>query len=144
MELDLTGRVTVEATVVNLSDQVLARHGHLPRDDVRSIAIDDALIDTGATMLCLPESLVAALGLTKSCERRGRSSLGNDEFSVYEPVRLTIQGRTCVTEVVELPDDVPPLIGQIPLELMDWVVDPRGQRLVGNPVHDGEQMLELY
>jgi hypothetical protein len=34
------------------------------------------------------------------------------------------------------------VIGQVPLELMDWVVDPKGQRLIGNPEH-GEQMLDV-
>jgi hypothetical protein len=36
------------------------------------------------------------------------------------------------------------LIGQVPLEMLDFVVDPQSQRLIGNPEHGGEQMLELY
>jgi hypothetical protein len=36
------------------------------------------------------------------------------------------------------------LIGQVPLELLDFVVDPRAQKLIGNPAHGGEQMLEMY
>ena len=43
-----------------------------------------------------------------------------------------------------LPDDCPVLIGQVPLELMDFVVDPNSQRLIGNPAHGGVEMLELY
>jgi hypothetical protein len=57
---------------------------------------------------------------------------------------LTIQGRECPVEVAEVPDEVPVLIGQIPLEYLDFVVDPKNQRLIGNPAHGGEQMLELY
>jgi hypothetical protein len=34
------------------------------------------------------------------------------------------------------------VIGQVPLELMDWVVDPKRQRLIGNPEHGGEYMVE--
>jgi clan AA aspartic protease len=144
MGADLMGRVTVETTVENLNDLVLAKNGHLPKEDVRSATVSDALVDTGATMLCLPASVISSLGLKKAYERRGRSSLGSGSFSVYEPVRVTVQGRSCITEVVEVPDTVPILIGQVPLELMDWVIDPRGQRLIGNPEHGGEQMLELY
>jgi hypothetical protein len=33
-------------------------------------------------------------------------------------------------------------MGQVPLELMDWVVDPGRQRLIGNPEHGGEEMIE--
>ena len=46
--------------------------------------------------------------------------------------------------MTELPDDCPVLIGQVPLELLDFVVDPAGQRLIGNPEHGGEHVLELY
>jgi hypothetical protein len=34
--------------------------------------------------------------------------------------------------------------GQVPLEVLDFVVDSRGQKLVGNPAHGGEQMTEEY
>ena len=47
-------------------------------------------------------------------------------------------------EAAEIPDACPVLIGQIPLELLDFVVDPVGQRLLGNPDHGGEQMIEMY
>ena len=45
---------------------------------------------------------------------------------------------------MEVPNEVPVLIGQIILEALDLVVDPRGGRLIGNPAHDGEHVLELY
>ena len=57
---------------------------------------------------------------------------------------LTVQGRECPMDVAEVPDDCPVLIGQVPLELLDFVVDPANQRLIGNPAHGGEQMLEMY
>jgi len=34
--------------------------------------------------------------------------------------------------------------GQVPLEVLDFVVDSRGLKLVGNPAHGGEQMTEEY
>ena len=63
---------------------------------------------------------------------------------MYDAVRLTIQGRTCTMEVMEVPDTVPILIGQIPLEHLDFVVDMRNRTLIGNPAHGGEQVYELY
>ncbi len=47
-------------------------------------------------------------------------------------------------DVVEVPEDVPNLLGQVPLEVLDFVVDSRGQALVPNPAHGGEQMTEEY
>jgi len=50
----------------------------------------------------------------------------------------------CVVEVCEVPDDCPPLIGQLPLEALDFVVDPNGQKLLGNPEHGGQHMIDLF
>jgi len=35
------------------------------------------------------------------------------------------------------------LIGIIPLEMLDFVFDPRDQRLIGNPDHGGEWMIDM-
>ena len=59
-------------------------------------------------------------------------------------MRLTVEGRDCLSDVAEVPDDCPVLIGQIPLELLDFVVDPVGRRLIGNPAHGGEHMLDMF
>ncbi len=63
---------------------------------------------------------------------------------MYEAVRITIQGRNCLTDVLEVSDTVPVLLGQIPLENLDLVVDLRTHKLIGNPAHAGEQMFEMY
>ena len=76
--------------------------------------------------------------------KRVSSSIGLAEANVYEAVRLTIQGRTCTMDVMEVPDTVPVLIGQLPLEHLDLVVDLRSRTLIGNPAHGGEHIYELY
>ena len=62
---------------------------------------------------------------------------------MFDAVRLTIQGRICTMDVMEVPDDTPILIGQLPLEQLDFVVDMRSHTLIGNPAHGGEHMFEL-
>jgi hypothetical protein len=62
---------------------------------------------------------------------------------MYQTVRLTIQGRDCHCDVGAIPDRFRVIIGQVPLELLDWVVDPKGQRLIGNPEHGGEHMMDV-
>jgi hypothetical protein len=47
-------------------------------------------------------------------------------------------------DVMEVPDEVPVLIGQLPLEHLDFVIDMRKHELVGNPAHGGEHVYELY
>ena len=44
----------------------------------------------------------------------------------------------------EVPNSVPILIGQVPLELLDFVVDLRERELIGNPADGGEHMYERY
>ncbi len=47
-------------------------------------------------------------------------------------------------DVMEVPDSVPVLIGQLPLEHLDLVVDLRTRSLIGNPAHGCEHVYELY
>ena len=144
MGTETMGRVLTEATIENLKDLWDAERGLLPAEKVRRITVPDALVDTGATLLSLPTGLVRQLGLSPRRTRRVISSTGPTEATLYEAVRLTIQDRDCTVDVVEVPDDVPVLIGQLPLENLDLVVDLRARRLTGNPAHGGEQMFELY
>jgi hypothetical protein len=53
-------------------------------------------------------------------------------------------GREAPLDVAVLPDECPALIGYIPLEQLDLVVDPTGQRLVGDPFHKGENLIDMY
>jgi hypothetical protein len=45
---------------------------------------------------------------------------------------------------MEVPDTAPVLIGQLALERLDFVVDPQGQSLIGNPAHGGEHIIEAF
>lgn len=138
------GRVTTEATIENLEDLFAVSKGLIAPDEVRRIVVTDALVDTGATLLSLPTRLIQQLGLQKTMTKRVVSSTGPAEVNVYGVVRLTIQGRVCPLDVLEVPDSVPVLIGQIPLEYLDFVVDPKHQKLIGNPAHGGEHVFEMY
>jgi predicted aspartyl protease len=144
MGTETTGRVLTEATIENLKDLWDAERGMLPPEKVRRVSVRDALVDTGATLLSLPTRLIRQLGLNPRRRRSVISSTGPAEATVYDAVRLTIQDRDCTVDVVEVADEVPVLIGQLPLENLDLVVDLRARRLTGNPAHGGEQVFELY
>jgi predicted aspartyl protease len=118
--------------------------GEIGNDRVRRIAVDDALVDTGAMMLSIPKRMVAPLGLTPFRTRTVRTVGGIVQTTLYRAVQLTVQGREVTCDVAEIPDECPVLIGQIPLEGLDFVVDPIHQRLIGNPEHGGEHMIDLF
>ena len=138
------GRVTTEAAIENMEDLWAIKRGLLPADQARRVTIPDALVDTGATLLSLPTRVIQQLGLARTVSKRVTSRIGLGEAYLYEAVRLTIQGRSCTMDVMEVPDTVPALIGQLPLEHLDLVVDLRSRTLIGNPAHGGEHVYELY
>lgn len=144
MENTTMGRVTVAAKIENLDDLNRAQRGEIPAEAVRSIEVNDALVDTGATRLSMPHSLTQQLGLMQFKSDRARTANGVRDFGLYGAVRLTVQGRYCILDVADLPDGSHVLIGQVPLELMDWVVDPQGRQLIGNPEHGGEWMSDMF
>jgi predicted aspartyl protease len=144
METELMGKVIVTAKIENVVDIELRERGLIPADQVRSVEVHDALVDTGATSLLMPRSLIATLGLRHLRTRPARGIGGAVSMPVYGTVRLTIQGRDCALDVGEIDDSFPVLIGQIPLEALDWVVDTKNRRLIGNPDHGGEQMMDVF
>jgi predicted aspartyl protease len=137
-------KVRVSARIENLHDLYLADRGQLLPENVRRLDVPDALVDTEGSTLSLPHRLVTQLGLKPLRTRQERTSAGLTTTQVYGTVRLTIQGRDCSCDVVELPDECPAAIGIIALGLLDFVVDPNGQGLIGNPAHGGEHIIELY
>jgi predicted aspartyl protease len=143
METATVGRLLVAARLENLEDVYKAAQGGLPAEQVRAVDVPDALIDTGATGLLVPRRLIGQLGLSVLRTRPARTIAVKSEMSNYRAVRLTVQGRDCISDVGEIGDEFSVVIGQVPLELMDWVVDAKRQRLVGNPEHGGEQMIDI-
>lgn len=144
METEAMGRVLTEATIENLKDLWDAKRGMMPSEQIRRVSVGDALVDCGATLLSMPTKLIEQLGLEKTGTKRVTSSIGRAEASMYEAVRLTIQGRTCTMDVMEVPDGVPVLIGNLTMTHLDFVIDMHGHTLVGNPAHGGEHRYELY
>ena len=143
MGTEVMGKVTVSAVLENQDDLVLVRKGLLAPDAVRRVEVFDALIDSSATGLLVPRSLVMALGLEPLRVRTARTANGMVTHQVYHQVQLTVQGRDCRMDVGEVSDDLPVIICQLPLEAMDWVIDMRDHKLIGNPDHGGVQMMDI-
>jgi len=134
------GRVVVPAKIESIKDLMAVQDGKLAPDQVRTVEVAEAVADTGAMMLSLPKRLVAQLGLTPYRVRRIRTAGGTRDVNICGPVKLTVQGRDANVDVMEMDDDVPVLLGQVTLELLDFVVDPVNRRLIGNPEHGGQWM----
>jgi len=139
------GRVTVEAKLENAFESAEARMGKRAADQVRTVTISDALVDTGASTLGLPVSILRQLGFdTPVSTRRSRNTTGEYQVKIYGPVRLTILGRDITLDAMEVDDGCPVLIGQIPLEHLQLVVDMAHHRLEKSPANGGEWILDMF
>ena len=93
-----------------------------------------ALVDTGSWALCIPESVARQLGFDTTEVHSTRVKIADASFvdvPVVGPIRINFSNRTCHTDAYVLGDEV--LIGVVPIEAMDCIVEPRDQRLVVNP-----------
>ena len=137
------GRVTTQIKVQNWGDLELLAAGK-GQPPVRQMEAE-ALADTGAVKLYLRASLIQQLDLRPISEARSRTMADiTVTRRVFSPVDLEIQGRSGRFDVVEVPDTLPNVVGQIPLEDLDLVVDCQGRRLIPNPEHKDGVMYDDF
>ena len=137
------GQVNTRIKVANWLDLEKLALGE--RTEAPRSAETDALVDTGVVRLYLQSSVVKQLGLRPVRKMLSRTMADvSVERTVYSPVDLEIQGRSGTFEVVEVPDSLPNIVGQIPLEQLDWIVDPPNRRLIPNPAHKHGEMCDDF
>ncbi len=96
----------------------------------------NALVDTGATFMCVTEEIALQLGFdTREVSQQVVTLADGHQRKVPKiaPIEITFENRSYVTEAVVLGNEA--LLGVIPLEAMDLIVDPRQQALIVNPQH---------
>ncbi|MXY28735.1 aspartyl protease [Candidatus Poribacteria bacterium] len=128
---------TTRIELVNRKDMFLAEAGVIAPGEIRQVIVEDAVVDTGATGLSLPEPLIEQLGLTPVRNRRARTTNGIVTRTVYSEVRYTVLERDGTIEVANLPADLPVLVGHMILEYLDLCLDIK-RGLIYNPEHDDE------
>lgn len=137
------GKVTARIKVENWSDTEMVAAG-FRKEKPRSLETD-ALVDTGAVKFYLKSSVIKQLGLRPVGEVTSRTMSDRTETrKVFSPAFLEIQGRSGRFDVIEVPDSLPNIVGQIPLEDMDWVVDCKNQKLIPNPEHKHGEMCDDF
>ncbi len=127
------GEVRCEIKLENFVDRYMFEEGKLPEEKIR-MDIATALVDTGSTLLVLPQDLVEKLGLKKI--KRAIVTYADErkeERDVAGVVTITIGDRAANLDCVVGPLLCEPLIGQIALEEMDLVVDCKDQKLKPRP-----------
>ncbi len=102
------------------------------RPDLEEISAP-ALVDTGALHLCIPEHLAVQLQLGHLKQREVQTADGKSHLIDYVgPVKLSLLGRECFTGALVMGNQV--LLGAIPMEDMDLIIEPSRMRVSVNPL----------
>jgi clan AA aspartic protease len=137
------GKVMTKLTLTSLVDTINAAQGLLHPDQIRRLELD-ALVDTGATMLAIPADVARKLGLEELARRSVKLADGTiRELSMVGGLRIEILGREMTCDALVTPEGSTPLIGQIPLEALDLVVDPKSREATVNPLSPDQPLLDL-
>jgi clan AA aspartic protease len=90
------------------------------------------LVDTGSTYLCIPSHIAAQLGLQPLETRVATLTNGESQTVPYVgPIRVTFANRNCFVGALVLGDEI--LLGTLPMEDMDLIVQPKLLKLSVNP-----------
>ena len=129
------GLVYAEVDLISVDDMVLHRRGFLDESKIKQVRVN-ALVDSGAYNLSINETVRAQLDLPfieKQFARLADETL--IEIDVVGPIEVRFENRSTSVRAIVLPGDAEVLLGAIPMEDMDVLIDPRQQKLVVNPKH---------
>jgi clan AA aspartic protease len=135
------GEVRVMVRLSNAADMALVRRNLMQPAEIRAVEAD-ALVDTGAVTFVLPSLVVERLGLARPFKQVAEYADGRrEEVDVTEPVFVELLGRHTVEEALVLGAEV--IVGQTILEKTDLYVDCRQKRLLPNPAHPDQPVLQV-
>ena len=133
MKKENMGLIYADIELVNPFDKEMARRHYIDRDEIKRTYLN-ILVDTGSYMLAINENIQQILQLPVIDKRKAR--MADDSVllcDVVGPVELRFKNRTATCSAMVLPENSEPLLGAIPLEELDVVINPLKQELTVNP-----------
>ena len=136
------GQVITTITVTNRIDRVMAERGFITAEEVRSVILDNVVVDTGATLLSLPARIISQLGLIQVGERDVETSAGIKKGRIFADAQIIVEGREGRFDCLELPEGVSAvLLGGIPMGELGLEPDLKNRRLRGLPMNNQQTYL---
>ena len=124
------GTVFTEITLKNPTDERNARDGYIKAENIRTVTVT-ALVDTGAMALIINEELYRKLGLGVTSNAIVKTANGQRvKCQVTDSVVVQWKDREWPVHAVVVPGAEHVLLGAIPLEGLDLMVNPVTQQLV--------------
>jgi clan AA aspartic protease len=137
------GKIITTLVITNRGDEVFATRGGMSQTEVRSVSLDNVLVDTGATTLCLPADVIECLGLELLREVDVETAVGISKARIFQDAKITLLGREGTFECLELPGGRSPLLGVIPLEALGIELDLQKQSLKTLPISPTQTYLTI-
>jgi clan AA aspartic protease len=137
------GHVYASIELINANDTEFARRKLMDQDDIRRIQVE-AMVDTGAFYMVINEHIQEILQLPIVGKKKVALANGQPlECDHVFPIEIRFENRVAHCDAIVLPGDAEPLLGALPLEQMDVLIDPVRQRLIVNPAHPEYAVLKM-
>ena len=131
------GFTNAKIKVFNYGDKVLFQRGFLAKEKIRHLTFD-TLVDTGTTALVINQLIADKLGLKIQDTTQATLADGSVvTLNIVGPVWIELMDRYSIQYATVMPAIEQPLLGVLPLEDMDLIIDPRLQQVTTNPRHKG-------
>jgi clan AA aspartic protease len=137
------GRIITTLVITNRGDQILARQGVIAQNEIRLVILDNVLVDTSATTLCLPSEIIEQLGLELLKIVEVETATGIRQARIFQDAKISLLGREGTFECLELPGGRSPLLGVIPLEALGIELDLQNQVLKALPISPTQTYLTI-
>ncbi|MBW4507139.1 MAG: retropepsin-like domain-containing protein [Scytonematopsis contorta HA4267-MV1] len=137
------GQVITTLNLTNQIDQILAERGFISPEEVRSVTLTNVLVDTGATLLCLPSSVITQLGLVQRGEASVETAAGLQKGRIFKNVELSIEGRQSTFDCLELTEVSYALLGVIPMQILGLEPDLKNHKLRLLPMNSEQSYLTV-
>lgn len=90
------GTVFKTLTATNWIDRAKAEEALIAPDRVRSVTLENVLVDKVATTLCLPADVIAELGLKPLREVKVETAIGTGKGRIFQEVSISLLERTII------------------------------------------------
>jgi clan AA aspartic protease len=127
------GMVIVKIEIIRAGDFTAYQDGFIKKTDIRSVKVR-AIVDSGSYMMAINENIAKQLKLAKIDEKT--MALADGELvtlDVVGPIIVKFENRIATCSALVLPGSAEVLLGAIPMEDMDVLIDPKEQKLIVHP-----------
>jgi len=137
------GLIYADILLLNSVDAGMQKRGILPEENVRQMDVK-ALVDTGAITLTINDELAKQLDLDVKYQVDTELADGTrGKGDVVGPVDIRFENRMASCLALVLPGSTEVLLGAIPMEGMDVLIDPTLQRLIVHPERPTHALMKV-